>query len=105
MTPLDSEMAGTSALVIDGNEATRRVLVRLLQDFGVANVTHASRAQDARRMLELQTFDIVLCDYHFEGESVSGQDLMDDLRLAQLLPLATVVVMISTEAGHARIAE
>ena len=105
MTPLDSEMGGTTALVIDGNETSRRVLVRLLQDFGVADVTHASRAQDARRLLEVQSFDIVLCDYHFEGESVSGQDLMDDLRLAQLLPLATVVVMISTEAGHARIAE
>ena len=30
---------------------------------------------------------------------------MDDLRLAQLLPLSTVVVMISSEAGYTKVAE
>jgi len=103
--PLDSEMAGSTALVVDGNSASRSVLVSLLREFGVAEVAQAQRAQDARRVLERQRFDIVVCDYHFEGEPVSGQDLMDDLRLAHLLPLATVVVMISAEAGHAKVAE
>jgi CheY-like chemotaxis protein len=105
MILLDSEMGHTSALVIDCNSASRSVLVKLMRDFGVAEVTPARRAQDARRMLEQQRFDIVVCDYHFDGEPVSGQDLMDDLRLAQLLPLSTVVVMISAEAGHAKVAE
>ena len=105
MIPLDAAMAGTTALVIDSNNASRSVLVSLLREFGVAEVTQARRAQDARRLLEQQRFDIVVCDYHFDGESISGQDLMDDLRLAQLLPLATVVVMISAEAGHSKVAE
>ena len=105
MIPLDSEMACTTALVIDSNNASRSVLVSLLREFGVAEVTQARRAQDARRLLEQQRFDIVVCDYHFDGEPVNGQDLMDDLRLARLLPLATVVVMISAEAGHAKVAE
>ena len=105
MTPLDSEMNGTRALVIDANNASRGMLVTMLREFGVGEVAQAHRAQDARRILELQRFDIVVCDYHFEGEPVSGQDLMDDLRLAHLLPLATVVVMISAEAGHAKVAE
>jgi len=105
MTPLDSEMDGTKALVIDGNNASRGLLVTLLREFGVGEVAQARRAQDARRILELQRFDIVVCDYHFDGEPVTGQDLMDDLRLAHLLPLSTVVVMISAEAGHAKVAE
>ena len=105
MIPLDAAMAGTTALVIDSNNASRSVLVSLLREFGVAEVTQARRAQDARRLLEQQRFDIVVCDYHFDGEPISGQDLMDDLRLAQLLPLATVVVMISAEAGHSKVAE
>jgi len=105
MTPLDSEMNGTRALVIDANNASRGMLVTMLREFGVGEVAQAHRAQDARRILELQRFDIVVCDYHFDGEPVSGQDLMDDLRLAHLLPLATVVVMISAEAGHAKVAE
>ena len=105
MIPLDSEMKGSTALVIDGNNASRGMLVTLLREFGVDEVAQARRAQDARRILELQRFDIVVCDYHFDGEPVSGQDLMDDLRLAHLLPLSIVVVMISAEAGHAKVAE
>ena len=105
MIPLDPEIAGATALVVDGNNASRSVLVSLLRDFGVAEVVQARRAQDARRILEQQRFDIVVCDYHFDGEPVSGQDLMDDLRLARALPLATVVVMISAEAGYSKVAE
>lgn len=56
-------------------------------------------------MLEKLNFDIVVCDYVFDGEPINGQDLMDDLRLAQLLPLSTVVIMISAEAGHSKVAE
>jgi len=105
MVPLDSEIRFATALVIDGNDASRSALVNMLREFGLAEVTQARRAQDARRLLEQQRFDIVVCEYEFEGEPVSGQDLMDDLRLAKLLPLATVVVMISAEAGHAKVAE
>jgi CheY-like chemotaxis protein len=105
MMPLDVDMGRSTALVIDANNASRSVLANMLREFGIADVVQARRAQDARRLLEQQRFDIVVCDYHFEGEPVSGQDLMDDLRLAQLLPLATVVVMISTEAGQAKVAE
>ncbi|CAN7153455.1 response regulator [Rhizobacter sp. LjRoot28] len=105
MVPLDSEIGKARALVIDGNAASRSVLTSMLREFGVADITQARKAQEARRLLETQRFDIVLCEYHFDDEPVSGQDIMDDLRLAQLLPLATVVVMISSEAGYAKVAE
>jgi len=105
MIPLDAEMRGTTGLVIDCNSASRSVLVSLLRDFGVTEVSQARRAQDARRLLDEQRFDVIVCDYHFDDEPVSGQDLIDDLRLAQLLPLSTVVVMISAEAGHNKVAE
>lgn len=105
MVPLDAEITGSTALVIDCNAASRSVLCSLLREFGVAEVSQARRAQDARRMLDQLRYDIVVCDYHFDGEPVNGQDLIDDLRLAQVLPLSTVVVMISAEAGHAKVAE
>ncbi len=105
MLPLDADIAKAKALVVDGSAGSRSALVNMLHDFGVVNVAQAKRAQDARRLLETQHFDIVVCEYHFDGEPVSGQDLMDDLRLSQLLPLSTVVVMISSEAGYAKVAE
>lgn len=105
MLPLDPEIHKTRALVVDGNAGSRSALVAMLREFGVPEIAQARKAQEARRLLETQRFDIVLCEYHFDDEPVSGQDIMDDLRLAHLLPLATVVVMISSEAAYARVAE
>jgi CheY-like chemotaxis protein len=105
MQLIDAEIQTAKALVVDANAASRGALTAMLRDFGVANVAQAHRAQDARRILETQRYDIVICEYHFEGEPVSGQDIMDDLRLAHLLPLSTVVVMISSERSYAKVAE
>jgi len=96
---------GTQALVIDGNPASRTALSMMLRDFGVANVQQAIRAPDARRLLEHRRFDLVVCEYHFENQAMTGQDMIDDLRLAQLLPMSTIVVMVSSEAAYARVAE
>ena len=65
MFPLDAEMKGSSALVIDGNNASRNALAAMLQDFGVETVSHARRPQDARRILELNRYDFVICDHDF----------------------------------------
>jgi len=100
-----NRMAACQALVIDANPASRTALTAMFRDFGVGAVVPSSRAQDARRMLEHRRFDIVVCEYHFANQAMTGQDLLDDLRLANLLPLATVVVMISSEAAYLNVAE
>lgn len=105
MNPIDADIGKATGLVIDGNAASRAALAGMLRDCGVGNVLQANRAQDGRRWIEKQHFDIVVCDYVFHGETMNGQDLMDDLRLAHLLPLSTVVIMISAEAGHSKVAE
>ena len=102
---LDRDIVTASALLIDGNPRSRNVLAAMLHGFGVPTVVQAHSAEAARRMLEHRRFDIVLCEYHFEGHALNGQELLDDLRSAHLLPLATVVVMISGETAYARIAE
>ena len=103
--PLDAEIGKALALVVDGNMASRRALVTMLRNFGVLKVEQAVRPQEARQMLELRNFDIVLCDFHFAGETMTGQELMDDLRQSGLLPLPSVVVMISGEAHYSQVAE
>lgn len=105
MRLLDSHIETAAALVIDGNPSSRSVLAAMLREAGVGTVIQAARAQEARRLLEHRRFDIVLCEFHFDRDSMSGQELMDDLRQAGLLPLATVVVMISSEADYGHVAE
>lgn len=99
------ELARTQALVIDSNATSRSLMISQLRDLGVGQVRQATRVKDARVMLENQPYDIVLCDYYFDGTEMSGQDLLDELRRAQLLPYHTVFVMVTGEASYAKVAE
>lgn len=105
MRPLDADIGQAAALVVDGNPASRSVLVAMLRDAGLGTVVQATKAQEARRLLEHRRFDIVLCEFHFDHDAMNGQELMDDLRQAALLPLRTVVVMISSESDYGHVAE
>jgi CheY-like chemotaxis protein len=102
---VDSGVAKARALVVDSNPSTRIGLATMLREYGVEQLQHTSSAQDARRMLELRRFDIVVCDMHFPNEPMTGQDLLDDLRLANLLPLSTVFILLSPDAVYAKVAE
>ena len=105
MHRLDRDIEQASALVIDGNATSRSILVSQLRDLGVSQVTQASRLADGRRRLEVRPYDIVVCEQVFAGEEQTGQELLDDLRREQLLPYATVFVMVTGEARYAQVAE
>jgi CheY-like chemotaxis protein len=105
MTLLDGDLTSTTALVVDGNPTSRAILVSHLRDLGLVNVMQAARPSDARRKLEYQGFDFVLCEQHFPDDTASGQELLDDLRRSQLLPFSTVFIMITGEATYAKVAE
>ena len=59
---------------------------------------------NARRQLEVREFDVVLCDFHFDGNQ-TGQELIDDLRRANVLPFSTVFIMVTGEAAYDKVAE
>ncbi|HEY8906276.1 MAG TPA: response regulator [Rhodoferax sp.] len=101
----EDDLSTSSALVIDANPTSRSVLVSQLRDFGMGAVVQTARLVDARRQLEYRHFDVVLCELHFAGDSMTGQDLLDDLRRNQLLPFSTVFLMVTGEATYAKVAE
>ena len=103
--PEEDDLSTSNALVIDANPTSRSVLVSQLRDFGMGSVVQVARLQDARRQLEVRKFDVVLCELHFDGDNMTGQDLLDDLRRNQLLPFSTVFIMVTGEATYAKVAE
>ncbi len=105
MARLEDDLSTSVALVVDANPISRSILVSQLRDFGMGSIVQCSRLADARRQLEYRTFDVVLCEHHFAGETTSGQDLLDDLRRNQLLPFSTVFIMVTAEATYAKVAE
>ena len=99
------DVGNCRALIIDSNATLRGMQALMLREMGVGHLTQASRVSDARRMLETKVFDVVLCDYHFDNDDMTGQDLLDDLRRANLLPYSTVFIMVTGEASYAMVAE
>jgi len=59
-------------LIVDDEEQIRRMLSRILERHGYA-CTLSADAREARKCLESQPFDLVLCDVNMPGES--GVDL------------------------------
>ena len=101
----EEDFSSCSALVVDGNVTSRAVLVAQLRDLGITQITQCTRTADARRQLEFQHFDFVLCELHFADAAPTGQDLLDDLRRDNLLPFSTVFIMVTGEATYIRVAE
>lgn len=105
MLMLDRDIAEAQALVIDGNPTSRSIIVAQLRDLGVSQVAQAGRLQDGWNKLEARRYDIVVCEQRFPGYEQTGQELLDDLRRAQLLPYSTVFVMLTGEARYESVAE
>ncbi|AGX87708.1 response regulator [Candidatus Symbiobacter mobilis] len=105
MIDTEDDLSSSRAMVIDSNPTSRSILVAQLREFGVASIVQCARLADARKHLEYRTFDVVLCEHYFSQESMSGQDLLDDLRRNQLLPFSTVFIMVTGEASYTQVAE
>ena len=102
----DRDLSGTLALVIDSDPTSRSVLINQLRDFGVGEVAHFGRVRDARKFLEIKKADFVLCEQDFaDNTEYSGQDLLDDLRRAQLLPYSSVFIMVTGAATYSKVME
>lgn len=105
MNKIYPDVGNCRALIVDSNPALRTLQAGMLRDMGVGTIVQKSRVPDARSVLENQVFDIVLCDYHFAASQLTGQDLLDDLRRANLLPYSTVFIMVTGEASYPQVAE
>jgi CheY-like chemotaxis protein len=105
MMILDRDIERAHALVIDGNPTSRSIVMNQLREMGVGQVSQATRLGDGRNKIEAKRYDIVVCEQTFPGEEQTGQDLLDDLRRANLLPYTTVFVMLTSEARYEQVAE
>lgn len=102
---LTNDLSQASALVIDGSSNTRSIMIAQLRELGVRTIQQTSRTSDARKYLESGTYDIVLCEQHFPYDRMTGQDLLDDLRRAGMLPFATIFIMVTAEASYTKVVE
>lgn len=94
-----------AALVIDSRSASRQALAFMLRGLGFKTISAVSRLDEAKRCLETRPYEVLVCDYHFEGQGQTGSEWLAGLRRDGLLPLATVVIMVTSESKYPMVAD
>lgn len=103
---IDHDLYLAKTLVIEPNAMLRSVTASQLRSGGVGNVVTSGRMQQARELLERETFDIVICNLEpgAPGE-LSAYDLLNELRREQLLPFSTVFLIVTSQVTYAQAME
>jgi two-component system, chemotaxis family, chemotaxis protein CheY len=81
-------------LVVDDSRMIRRIIMSMVQDFGIAKVDQCSDGTDALRMLRRHRYDLVISDWRMEP--VSGFELLLSVRQDPALA-AIPFLMITAE--------
>ncbi len=99
---LDIDYPGKHVLVVDDHPGMRASIRATLGNFGVVRTDLANNAQEATRRVRQEPYDIIISDYHL-GEGRDGQQLLEELRHARLIPPSTVFLMVTAEAGYEKV--
>lgn len=111
MNPLDNDemllilqqtLTKKRVLIIDRNAPARDSLRLMLSALGMTTVHGAGNAAEVIRQVKVNRFDIILSDFILD-DGRDGQQLLEELRHAHLIPLSTVYLIITSERGHTNV--
>lgn len=93
----DPEQSEVHALIIEDQRSASYMLKSLLQNVNIHNVDLANTEQEAIRCCQLKHYDLVIMDYHLNGEN-TGSELLAGLRKNNLIAINTTCVIISGDS-------
>jgi len=111
MNSLDSEemllvlhqsLTQKRVLIVDRHPPARDALRLMLSALGVTAVHGAGNSAEVIRQVKANRFDIVLSDFVLD-DGRDGQQLLEELRHARLIPLGTVYMIITSERGYTNV--
>ena len=111
MNPLDNEemllvlqqtLTKKRVLIVDRHAPARDSLRLMLAALGVTAVHGAGNSAEVIRQVKSNRFDIILSDFVLD-DGRDGQQLLEELRHAHLIPLATVYLIVTSERGHSNV--
>ncbi|MBC8099688.1 MAG: response regulator [Armatimonadetes bacterium] len=92
-------MSKKYALIVEDNPVTRELLTTVLGRMGGYAMLEAGDAEQAYRLLERYTPDMVILDYHLPG--ANGTDVLTYIRADPRLQAAAVVLLTADNlVGH-----
>jgi tetratricopeptide (TPR) repeat protein len=90
------DWASKNYLVVDDFIGIRQLLRDSLRNLGAKNIDQAASGGEAIGLLSRIRYDVVLCDYDL-GEGKNGQQLLEEVRVRNLLMPSSVWMMVSAE--------
>lgn len=111
MSPLDNDemllilqysLTTKRVLIVDRHSPARDSLRLMLGALGVTAVHGAGNSADVIRQVKANRFDIILSDFVLD-DGRDGQQLLEELRHAHLIPLSTVYLIISSERSYTNV--
>jgi len=111
MNPLDNDemllalqqiLTKKRVLIVDRHNPARESMRLMLGAIGVTAVHGAGSAAEVIRQVRNNRFDIILSDFVLD-DGRDGQQLLEELRHAHLIPLSTVYMIITSERGYTNV--
>lgn len=90
------DWASKHYLIVDDFIGVRQLLRESLRNLGAKNIDQASSGGEAMALLVRHRYDVVLCDYNL-GEGKNGQQVLEEVRVRNLLMPSAVWLMVSAE--------
>ena len=84
-------------LIVDDSMTSRHYLGRVLQSIGVANIIEAESGSDAIALLQQQSVDLIVTDYHMP--QMNGEEFAQAVR-QQLQDAHVPILMVSARADE-----
>ncbi len=83
-------------LVVDDFQGMRTMFREMLKSCGAKEIDVATNGKEAIALLEVNKYDVVLCDYNL-GAGKNGQQVMEEAKVRNLIGLATAWIVVSAE--------
>lgn len=100
---INQRLARLRALVVDDMPAMRQTIRTQLGQIGVGHVEQVGTPDEAISFIRRGTYELILCDYNLNRET-NGQQLLEFLRIQNLIPPATMFIMVTAESSYDMVA-
>ena len=99
---LQQSLTKKRVLLVDRHAPARDSLRLMLGALGVTAVHGAGNSAEVIRQVKASRFDIILSDFVLD-DGRDGQQLLEELRHAHLIPLSTVYMIITSERSYTNV--
>lgn len=90
-------LAHKRALVVDDFPHMRTSLSAMLRQLGADDIDVAADGDEALRLLAVNAYDVILCDYNL-GDGKDGQQVLEEARHRRLLRQSSIFIMVTAQS-------